>query len=64
MLLLTCRPQETIILTTPDGTEIRVTVMNVFGNQVEARYRCAPGRGDRPGGDCRAGGPAKEGTAA
>jgi len=34
MLLLTRRPQETIILTTTDGTEVRVTVMGVTGNQV------------------------------
>lgn len=34
MLLLTRRPQETIIVTTPDGTEIRFTIMGLKGNQV------------------------------
>ena len=34
MLILTRRVSETLVITTPDGTEIRTTVLGVKGNQV------------------------------
>lgn len=34
MLILTRRPTETIVMTTPEGVRVNVTVLGIKGNQV------------------------------